>query len=207
MRPKAFRSPAAFRAWLQRHHASTSELNLRLYKVAFRDKGIGYREALDEALCIGWIDGVRRALDAESFTQRFSPRKAKSYWSAINTRRFRELEREGRVRPPGLAAFRARVNGKGSSRYSFESRPVTLSRPLRMKLRANARAWTFFQAQPPWYRRITSFYVMSAKQEATRERRLATLIRDSAAGRRIGLLGKPAAKPRQGAGRGGRERR
>ena len=173
-KPKSFASRAKLRAWLERHHASAAELNLRLFKVHASERGVTYREALDEALCFGWIDGVRRALDEDSFTQRFSRRRPGSKWSQINRRRLRELQAAGLVAPPGLAAWRAA--SKEAAGYSFESKPVALARRYRSQLTANAKAYSYFQQQAPWYRRITSFYVMSAKQEATRERRLAHLI-------------------------------
>jgi uncharacterized protein YdeI (YjbR/CyaY-like superfamily) len=172
MTPVAFEGPEAFRAWLRRNHATARELLVRCFKVEAAHRGLTYRQALDEALCIGWIDGVRRAKDAVSFSQRFSPRKPKSAWSAVNIRRFRQLQAEGRVLAPGLAAFEARVK----SRYSFESRPQALSPAFLRQFRARPRAWRFFQATPPWYRRTSAFYVMSAKRPETRARRLAVLI-------------------------------
>lgn len=192
-RPRTFASRKSFRAWLERHHADRDELILRCYKVGAPRSGIGYREALDEALCFGWIDGVRHAFDANSFTVRFTPRKTRSYWSAVNTRRYKELESEGRIAPPGRAAFRARANQKEARRYSFESRQQALGPAFAKRLRANRRAWTFYKSQPPWYRRTSAFWVMSAKKEETRERRFATLLRDSAAGRSIKPLTRPGA--------------
>lgn len=159
---------------------------MRLFKVHARDRGIGYREALDEALCFGWIDGVRHGLDDDSFTVRFTPRKPKSYWSTVNIRRFRELESEGRVHPAGLAAFRAH-HGK-PRRYSFEHGPMELDPEFTRKFRANKRAWTFFSEQPPGYRRIATFFVMSAKRPETRAARFAVVLRCSAKGERIPLL-------------------
>lgn len=175
-------SQAAFRAWLEKNHRQAPELYLRLVKSGM-GAGLGYREALDEALCFGWIDGVRRALDARSFSQRFTPRRSGSQWSTVNIERFRELQAGRRVRPAGLAAFEARVK----SQYSFESRPKALAPALERRFRANREAWRFFEAQAPWYRRICSFYVMSAKQAETRERRLARLIECSQRG--VGLPG------------------
>ena len=119
-KPKSFASRAQFRAWLERHHASAAELNLRLFKVHARERGVTYREALDEALCFGWIDGVRRALDDDSFTQRFSPRRRGSKWSMVNRRRMRELQAEGLLAAPGLAAWQAA--SKKPAGYSFESK-------------------------------------------------------------------------------------
>jgi uncharacterized protein YdeI (YjbR/CyaY-like superfamily) len=169
---RALSSPAEFRAWLEEHHASTTEMVVRCRKVQAARKGLTYREALDEALCIGWIDGVRRSVDAASFSVRFSPRRPKSAWSTVNITRFGQLQEEGRVHPAGLAAFQARVK----TQYSYENRPQALAPAYVRKFRANPRAWRFFEAQPPWYRRTCAFWVMSAKQPETREKRLARLI-------------------------------
>jgi uncharacterized protein YdeI (YjbR/CyaY-like superfamily) len=185
-KPKSFASRAQLRAWLERNHARVPALNLRLYKVHARERGVTYREALDEALCFGWIDGVRRSFDAESFTQRFSPRRPGSKWSVVNRRRMKELQAEGLVAAPGLAAWRAA--SKEPAGYSFESRPTTLAQPYLKQFAANKKAYAYFQAEAPWYRRTTSFYVMSAKQEATRQRRLANLIACCGQQRRIGVL-------------------
>jgi uncharacterized protein YdeI (YjbR/CyaY-like superfamily) len=190
----AFRSPAAFRAWLARHHASAKELLVRCYKVHAKDKGITYGQALDEALCFGWIDGVRRSVDADSFSQRFSPRKARSAWSAVNIKRVRKLRAEGRMRAAGLAAFGAR-SASNSRRYSYESRPRGLAPAHARKLRANPRARAFFDSQPPWYRRTAAFWVMSAKREETRTRRLDMLIAYSAKGKAIPPLARPTPRP------------
>ena len=176
-----------FRAWLEQNHQTTTELLVRCYKTRAKDKGLTYRQALDEALCFGWIDGVRRAVDNDSFSVRFTPRKPKSKWSAVNIERATELQAEGRMHPAGEAAFAAR-DAATPKRYSYESRPAKLDARSLAKLRANKRAWVFFQAQPPWYRRTSSFWVMEAKREETRERRLAELIARSAKGEPIKLL-------------------
>jgi uncharacterized protein YdeI (YjbR/CyaY-like superfamily) len=186
MKPTAFRSQAGFAAWLRKNHASATELSIRLFKVHARHRGVGYREALDESLCWGWIDGVRRGLDADSFTQRFTPRKPKSIWSRVNVKRFKELLAEKRVRPPGLAAFK-RWDGKNAP-YSFESRPTKLAPAYLKRLKANTAAWTFFSAQAPWYQRTVSFLVMSAKRPETRESRFTALLESSARGARIRQL-------------------
>jgi uncharacterized protein YdeI (YjbR/CyaY-like superfamily) len=196
VKPRAFATPAAFRAWLEKRHATETELLMRLYKTHARSKGIGYREALDEALCFGWIDGVRRALDADSFVQRFSPRKKKSVWSAVNIARVAELEREGRMAAPGLAAFGARQAGPAP--YSFESKPAALSPAFLAALKANAKAWKHYEARPPGYKRIALFWVMSAKQEATRARRFQVLLQACARGEPIPLLDRrPAGAPKK----------
>ena len=185
-----FASRQKFREWLEKNHRTTPELLVRCYKVHAADKGLTYREALDEALCFGWIDGVRRGVDEKSFSTRFTPRKPKSTWSQINIRRVKELEAEGRMHPSGTAAFAARP-AANPRRYSYESAPAQLDAGSRKKLRANKRAWAFFQAQPPWYRRTSAFWVMEAKREATRERRLAELIARSAKREPIRLLDRP----------------
>ncbi len=186
MKPTAFKTQKAFGTWLAKHHASKSELWMRLYKVHARSLGIGYREALDEALCWGWIDGIRRALDADSFTQRFTPRRPKSIWSAVNIKRYKELLAEKRVRAPGAAAF-AKWSGKRAP-YSFENRSRRLSPDFRKRFRAHKAAWKFFSAQAPWYQRVVTFLIMEGKRPETREKRFAHVIATSANGRRIEQL-------------------
>jgi uncharacterized protein YdeI (YjbR/CyaY-like superfamily) len=173
--PRSFRTQADFRTWLQKNHAKETELTLRLFKVHAKSRGIGYKEALDEALCFGWIDGVRHGLDEDSFTQRFTPRKAKSKWSEVNIKRVGELEAEGRMHEAGLAAFQAR-GATQEAPYSFENKDLTLDAAAARQLRANKAAWEFFQARPPWYRRTIAFWIKSAKREETRAKRIAQLI-------------------------------
>ena len=185
---RGFAGPAEFRAWLLKNHATARELFVRCSK-AHVAGGVTYRQALDEALCLGWIDGVRHSVDAASFSVRFTPRKPRSAWSTINIKRFQELQAEGRVKPAGLSAFETRVK----SHYSFESRPRALAPAYLQSFRSNKRAWTFFEAQPPHYRRTCSFWVMSAKQPETRERRLAELISRSERGEGIPPLKRPNA--------------
>ena len=187
MRLKSFASRQEFRKWMAANYRNTKELLVRCYKVNSRHRGLTYREALDEALCFGWIDGVRRAVDEESFSTRFTPRKAKSKWSAINIRRAQELEAEGRMHDSGRAAFQARDTGN-SRRYSFEEKPSKLDPQSQKTFRAHRRAWKFFQAQAPWYQRTSIFWVMDARREETRARRLAELIARSALGKPIKLL-------------------
>jgi uncharacterized protein YdeI (YjbR/CyaY-like superfamily) len=187
MRPKAFASQREFRTWLQANHASTGELLVRCYRVHAREKGLTYRQALDEALCFGWIDGVRRSVDRDSFSQRFTPRRLRSKWSAVNIRRVKELEAEGRMHEAGLRAFAERDSGN-SRRYSFEEKSSRLDPASARAFRASPQAWKFFQAQAPWYQRTSIFWVMDAKKEETRARRLAELIARSARGEPIKLL-------------------
>ena len=187
MRPAAFPSRQAFRTWLARHHEAVSELVVRCSKAHAKRKGLTYAEALEEALCFGWIDGVRRSVDAESFSVRFSPRKPKSIWSAVNIRKAAELEAAGRMRPAGRAAFAAR-EARGSKRYSYESKPGALDPAFERALKRNSGAWGFFRSQPPGYRRTSIFWVMEARREETRARRFRTLLECSAKGERIPLL-------------------
>jgi uncharacterized protein YdeI (YjbR/CyaY-like superfamily) len=186
MKPTFFRSPADFRAWLDRHHASEQELWVGFYKVKSGKGGMVYREALDEALCYGWIDGLVRRVDDVSYMQRFTPRKKDSTWSTVNMRRVKELTAEGRMHPAGLAAFERRDPRK-TGRYSFEQGQVVLAPGFTRRLRAHRAAHAYFEAQPPGYRRLATWWVMSAKKEETRARRFATLLEDCAAGRRIGV--------------------
>ena len=185
MNVQHFESRKAFRKWLEKNHDKVKELYVGLYNKASGRGGLTYREALDEALCFGWIDGVRKNVDDDSYTQRFTPRKKNSYWSAVNTRRFEELQKLGMVAPPGQAAFDARDPSK-TQKYSFEREQAEVFSPeLEQKFRAKKKAWEFFEAQPPSYRKMATFWVMSAKQEATRARRLERLIADSMAQKRI----------------------
>src|SRR5262245_4281758 len=183
MKPRYFRSQAEFRAWLETRHARETELLVGFYKKGAAKHGISYAEALDEALCFGWIDGVRKGVDDSRWTIRFTPRKAKSRWSAVNVKRMHELIALGRVRHAGLAAFERRdVNKPG---YSYEEAERKLSPAYRRKLEDNARAAAWFDEQPPSYRRVCSFWVMSAKKEETRLSRLARLIACSAKGTKL----------------------
>ena len=184
LNPRFFKDRAQFRAWLERNHAKQSELWAGFYKTASGKRGLSYKDAVDEALCFGWIDGVRKSLDAVSYVQRFTPRTAKSYWSAVNTKRAHELIAEQRMHPSGLAAFERRDAG-AAARYSFERESAELSPAQLARFKSNRAAWKYYEQEAPWYRRVTLHWISSAKKEETRERRLATLIADSAAGRRI----------------------
>jgi uncharacterized protein YdeI (YjbR/CyaY-like superfamily) len=185
--PRAFKTRDDFRTWLEKNHASENELMIRLYKVHARAKGIGYRDALDEALCFGWIDGVVKSLDEDSFQQRFTPRRKNSKWSVVNIKRAKELQKEGRMHPAGLAAFKAR--GKTTvAPYSYEAQQMKLDPALEKQLRANRKAWKFFEAQPPYYRRLMIYRIMTARKPETRERRFETLLRYSSEERRLDML-------------------
>ena len=172
---------------MRRNHATANELLIGFYKKATGKPSITYHEALDEALCFGWIDGVRRSRDAESYEQRFTPRKPRSYWSLVNIGRAKALIKAKRMKPAGLRTFEKRdeVHAK---RYSNEQKTVAFDEVREKRFRQNAAAWEFFQAQPPGYRRVMTHRVMSAKREETREKRLDQLIAVSAQARRIDLL-------------------
>src|SRR5262245_30886310 len=169
--PRSFGKPETLRAWFARHAGRDRELWIRFFKVDSGKPSVTYPEALDEALAVGWIDGVRKRLDEESFLQRFSPRKPRSYWSTVNIRKAEALIAAGRMMPAGLAAFNER-HASAAKRYSYENRPRDLAPPARAALEANPAARAFWEKQPPGYRRLAAWYVMSAKQEATRARRL-----------------------------------
>ena len=193
MKPKFFKGPADFHEWLPKHHDKSNELFVGFYKKSSGKKSITYPEALDEALCFGWIDGVRKKLDEISYTQRFSPRKPKSIWSLINVRHVERLKSEGRMQSAGLAVYALRED-KRTGIYSFENRPRELSPEYQKVFQKNKKAWEFFKNQPPYYRRTLSFYVMGAKQEETQLRRLQQLIESSAVGKRHGLIDPKARK-------------
>jgi len=194
--PVSFANAAAFRKWLARHHAAESAIELRIIKKHAGTPGLTYREAIEEALCYGWIDGVVHAIDAVSFRIRFTPRKPSSYWSAVNLRRYAELDAAGRIAPPGRAAFERRVE-RPRARYSFENPPARFSAPFVREFKTHPEAWRFFAAQPPGYKRTATFWVMSAVREETRTRRLTRLIDVSAEGRRLDVLAPSSpARPR-----------
>jgi uncharacterized protein YdeI (YjbR/CyaY-like superfamily) len=183
-----FRTPAAFRRWLARHHASARELWVGFFKKHTLRPSITYAESVAEALCYGWIDGIRKSVDADRYVNRFTPRRAGSNWSEVNIRLAEELIASGRMRPAGLRVFDAR-RPERSGRYSYEQRrTVRLSPEAEAAFRAQEDAWRGFQAQPAGYRQTVTWWVMSAKQEATRKRRLATLMKESAKGRRIEFM-------------------
>jgi uncharacterized protein YdeI (YjbR/CyaY-like superfamily) len=194
MQPQFFKTPEDFRKWLARNHASATELLVGFYKKASGKPSITWPESVDEALCFGWIDGVRRRIDEVSYSIRFTPRKKTSTWSAINIGRVAELTKLGRMQPAGLLAFEHRREEK-SATYAYENESRTLTAEDEKKLRANRKAWEFFNSQPPGYRRLSIFWVTSAKKDETRARRLATLIEDSANSRRLGVVTLEKKKP------------
>ena len=183
-----FVSPSAFREWLETHHESALELWVGFHKKATGRPSLTWPESVDEALCFGWIDGIRKSVNAEAYVIRFTPRKPTSIWSNVNIKKAQALVATGRMRPAGLRAFEAR-DAKKSGIYAFEQRKNARLAPGEEKqFRANKSAWKFFEAQPLGYRQVVTWWVISAKRPETRERRLGTLIDDSAAGRRIRQL-------------------
>jgi uncharacterized protein YdeI (YjbR/CyaY-like superfamily) len=187
-KPRFFATPAAFRAWLDANHATKSELLVGFYKIRSEKPSMTWPESVDEALCFGWIDGVRRSLGADAYTIRFTPRKPTSIWSAINVAKVKSLRAAGKMRPAGEAAFAKRTAAR-TGVYSFErSEAAVLPAAHAAQLEAEPKAAAWFAAQAPWYQRTAIHWVISAKREETRERRLAELIRDSRAGRRIKQL-------------------
>jgi uncharacterized protein YdeI (YjbR/CyaY-like superfamily) len=192
MEPIFFETPAEFRAWLEEHHADEAELLVGFHKKGSGRPSMTWPESVDQALCFGWIDGVRRGIDEHSYTIRFTPRKARSTWSVVNVKRAQELVEEGLMRPAGLAAFERRSEDR-SGIYAYEQREEAKLDPAAEKeFRANRKAWAFFSDQAPSYRRTAMHWVIRAKKEETRRRRLKTLIEDSAAGRTLRHLTRPA---------------
>ena len=192
MKPTFFATPEELRAWLEQHHNRERELFVGFHKKATGKPSITWPESVDEALCFGWIDGVRRSLGDDCYVIRFTPRKARSNWSAVNIRRAQELIADGRMQPAGLRALEARTDDR-SAIYAYEQRGnAKLDREQEREFRANAAAWEHFQSRPPWYRKTALWWVVSAKREETRRKRLRTLIDDSAAGRTIRQLTPPA---------------
>jgi len=184
MQPTFFASPAEFRRWLEEHHDTAGELIVGFYKAGSGQASLTWPESVDEALCFGWIDGVRKRIDDASYQIRFSPRRAGSVWSAVNIASAQRLIAAGRMTPAGLAAFDARKENK-SGIYSYEQRRAELEEPYNTLLQQNEAAWNFFQSQPPSYRKGVSWFILSAKQEATRMKRLEKLIAYSAKGERL----------------------
>jgi len=191
-RPKFFPSPAEWRAWLEKHHSDTQELWVGFYKRGSGRPSITWPESVDGALCFGWIDGVRKSIDAISYKIRFTPRRPRSVWSGINIKRVGELSMVGLMHSAGLAAFDKR-DGDRSAIYAYEQRKTAkLPALFEKKFRAQGEAWKFFHSQPPWYQRTCTYWVISAKREETRLKRLATLIDCSARKQNIPSLNRPS---------------
>lgn len=173
-----FVSQLDFRNWLEKNHDKEAELLVGFYKVDSGKPSLTWPQSVDQALCFGWIDGIRKSVDAESYCIRFTPRKSKSTWSAINIRKVEEMNKLGLMLPAGLAAFEKR-NELKSAIYYYENRPEKLINEYEILFKSNLNAWGFFQSQPLSYQRTAIYWVMSAKQELTRQKRLNELISDS----------------------------
>ncbi len=183
--PIFFVTPQKFRAWLEKNHGRISELWVGFHRKATGRPSMTWPESVDEALCVGWIDGLRKTVDESSYMIRFTPRKKTSNWSLVNLGRVAVLTREGRMRPEGLKAFAERMEAK-SGIYAYEQRKdAALDPASEGQFQKNAKAWKFFAAQAPSYRKVAAWWVISAKQEATRRKRLQRLIEDSEAGQRL----------------------
>ena len=182
-----FRTPAELRDWFDANHETATELWLGYHRKRSGRPSVTWKEVVDQELCFGWIDSVRYSLGDDASAQRITPRRKGSVWSAINIRRFRELEEQGLVHPKGRSAFEARQESR-SGIYSYENRDVRLDPAREVRFRRRRQAWKFFNDQPPWYRRTAAHWVMSAKREETRGRRLDVLIECSHDGERIPLL-------------------
>jgi uncharacterized protein YdeI (YjbR/CyaY-like superfamily) len=183
-RVSVFRGAADFRRWLEKHHDSASELWVGYYKKGVPKTSITYPEAVDQALCFGWIDGIGQRISDEVYANRFTPRRRGGNWSAVNIAKVTAFEKAGLMHPAGLRAFVQRDQRKDAP-YSYENRPHDLPAQAAARMRGNPEAWRYWEAQTASYRRAATWWIVSAKQEATRERRLATLIEDSAAHRPI----------------------
>jgi uncharacterized protein YdeI (YjbR/CyaY-like superfamily) len=184
MKPTFFPTPSAFREWLERHHARAEVLWVGYYKKGSGKPSMTWPESVDEALCYGWIDGVRKSIDEVSYVIRFTPRKPNSVWSSVNIKRAQVLIEQGEMQPAGLKAYQARKENR-SGIYSYEQRSVDLEEPYNGLLRKNEAAWKFFQAQPASYRKAVSWWIISARKEETRLKRLEKLMAFSAEGQRV----------------------
>jgi uncharacterized protein YdeI (YjbR/CyaY-like superfamily) len=182
MDPVFFATPADFRNWLVVHHQTERELAVGFHKVGTGRACMSWSESVDEALCFGWIDGVRHSIDGQSYRIRFTPRKPTSIWSVVNMKKIAELTRQGRMYPAGLEAFNKRTANK-SAVYAYENAEVTFPAGFEAEFRADSEAWAYFQSLAPSYRKPAVNWVMQAKQETTRRKRLLELIADSAAGK------------------------
>jgi uncharacterized protein YdeI (YjbR/CyaY-like superfamily) len=181
MEPVFFAKQADFRKWLLKNHKKETELLVGFYKVGSGKPSMSWSESVDVALCFGWIDGVRKSIDKDSYQIRFTQRKPTSIWSAINIKKVEELTTAGLMHPAGLESFEKRIESK-SRIYSHEKEEVELPRDFKKQFKANKKAWDYFQSLAPSYKKVSIHWVMSAKQEATRIKRLNQLIADCTAG-------------------------
>jgi uncharacterized protein YdeI (YjbR/CyaY-like superfamily) len=190
MKPIFFASQSALREWFEKNHKTETEVLVGFHKVGTGKPSITWSQSVDEAICFGWIDGIRKSIDENSYTIRFTPRKPTSIWSAVNIKKVEELTRLGLMKPEGIAAFERRDDAR-SRMYSFEQKNIKLDISFEKKFKANKKAWKYFQSQAPYYQRTATWWVMSAKQEATRLKRLDELIRESEGGQYIKPLRRP----------------
>jgi uncharacterized protein YdeI (YjbR/CyaY-like superfamily) len=197
MEAEYFSSQAEFRKWLVHHHAAATGHWVGFYKTSTKRKGISYKEAVDEALCFGWIDAVRKSVDEDRYRIRFTPRRSRSIWSQVNLNRFEELRALGKVEPSGLAAFEGR-DPKMAKKYSFENEELNFDEATEAQFRSNKDAWSFWERQPRSYQRTAKWWALSAKREETRAKRVAALIADSAEGKRLAHLVSPVPKWKSG---------
>jgi uncharacterized protein YdeI (YjbR/CyaY-like superfamily) len=187
VQPTFFASQSDFRKWLEKNHAKETELFVGFYKVNSGKPSMSWSQSVDQALCFGWIDGIRKSIDTESYFIRFTPRKPKSIWSAVNIKKVEELTKNGLMMPSGLAIFNLREDYK-SRIYTYENPAVKFSEEFELKFKSNKAAWLYFQSLPQSYQNPAINWVMSAKQDATRNKRLEELINDSEAKRKIKSL-------------------
>lgn len=187
IQPTFFATASDFRKWLEKNHLTAKELYVGYYKISTGKRSIQWSESVDQALCFGWIDGIRRSLGEESYCIRFTPRKSTSIWSSINIKKVEELNRQGLMKQEGLAAFKLRKEEK-SAIYTYEKEKIKLSKTFEKAFKAHKQAWAFFKGMPLSYQQPAIDWVMSAKQEATRIKRLNELINDSEAKRKIKRL-------------------
>jgi uncharacterized protein YdeI (YjbR/CyaY-like superfamily) len=187
MNPKFFARPADFRKWLEENHDKKTELLVGFWKKGTGKPSITWPESVDQALCFGWIDGITKSLGEESFAIRFTPRKNKSHWSAVNLKKYAKLKKLGEIHPSGEAAF-SRMDKKNSKKASFEQKRIVMGKTFESKIKASKKAWSFFNALAPSYKKASTWWVISAKQEETKLRRLAVLIKSSEEGEKIPML-------------------
>jgi uncharacterized protein YdeI (YjbR/CyaY-like superfamily) len=184
---KFFKSSIEFRKWLEKNHAEAPELWVGFYKIDSNIKSITYQEAVDQALCFGWIDGIKKKVDQISYTHRFTPRKSKSNWSSTNIKRVGELSKLGLMHPSSIKVFNQR-DKKKIKQYSYERKTLTLDKSFIQMFKTHVNAWSFFQSQSPSYQKLATFWVMSAKKEETRLRRFNILIEDAKNGRKLAAV-------------------
>ena len=186
-KPAFFSSPDKFRKWLHENHLKKEELWVGYYKKATGKPSITWPESVDQALCYGWIDGIRKSINEESYMIRFTPRKPKSHWSKVNINKVKELKKKGLMMPSGIAAFR-KLSEDNSEKASYEQKRIKMPGKYLEIIKKNKKAWAYFQKETPSYRKQVTWWIISAKQEATRTKRLGILIKDSEDGQRIGPM-------------------